>query len=137
MDSGGAEISDIIEAPDSESAQAQLREQGYFVTKLKEVPSVRQAEATLTTKQEKTTARFPIFYGWLTATLFLGFVGAVLGFMCGMFIAVNAAIIAELVFGRGTRTCSSSIRITHTPAASDAVRSMAGRAAVIADVGRC
>ena len=34
MDSTGAEIKDVIEAPTEEDAQATIRQMGYFVTKI-------------------------------------------------------------------------------------------------------
>ena len=45
MDSTGAEIKDVIEAPSEEDAQATIRQMGYFVTKITVKKSRKKAEA--------------------------------------------------------------------------------------------
>jgi type IV pilus assembly protein PilC len=46
MDSTGAEIKDVIEAPSEEDAQATIRQMGYFVTKISVKKARKKAEAT-------------------------------------------------------------------------------------------
>jgi type IV pilus assembly protein PilC len=45
MDSTGAEIKDVIEAPSEEDAQATIRQMGYFVTKISVKKARKKAEA--------------------------------------------------------------------------------------------
>ena len=51
MDSSGAEIKDVIEAPTEEDAQATIRQMGYFVTKISVKKARKKSEATGTKKK--------------------------------------------------------------------------------------
>jgi type IV pilus assembly protein PilC len=51
MDSTGAEIKDVIEAPSEEDAQATIRQMGYFVTKITVKKSRKKADTGATKKK--------------------------------------------------------------------------------------
>ena len=53
MDSTGAEIKDVIDAPSEEDAQATIRQMGYFVTKITVKKSRKKAEGTGPTKKKR------------------------------------------------------------------------------------
>src|SRR4030042_2197928 len=53
MDSTGAEIKDVIDAPTEEDAQATIRQMGYFVTKLTAKKSRKKTEAAATGKKKR------------------------------------------------------------------------------------
>ena len=53
MDSTGAEIKDVIDAPSEEDAQATIRQMGYFVTKITVKKSRKKAEGASPTKKKR------------------------------------------------------------------------------------
>jgi type IV pilus assembly protein PilC len=53
MDSTGAEIKDVIDAPTEEDAQATIRQMGYFVTKITTKKSRKKTEAATTGKKKR------------------------------------------------------------------------------------
>ncbi|MBN1854795.1 MAG: type II secretion system F family protein [Pirellulales bacterium] len=53
MDSTGAEIKDVIDAPTEEDAQATIRQMGYFVTKISVKKGRKKADAAAGTKKKR------------------------------------------------------------------------------------
>jgi type IV pilus assembly protein PilC len=53
MDSTGAEIKDVIDAPTEEDAQATIRQMGYFVTKITAKKSRKKVESAATGKKKR------------------------------------------------------------------------------------
>ena len=53
MDSTGAEIKDVIDAPTEEDAQATIRQMGYFVTKITAKKSRKKTDAASTGKKKR------------------------------------------------------------------------------------
>ena len=53
MDSTGAEIKDVIDAPSEEDAQATIRQMGYFVTKITVKKSRKKTEGAGPAKKKR------------------------------------------------------------------------------------
>ena len=53
MDSTGAEIKDVIDAPTEEDAQATIRQMGYFVTKITAKKSRQKTESAASNKKKR------------------------------------------------------------------------------------